>query len=142
MPLSSTSMWGARSRSLAATRSTHRWGGSRMWSSTEMSQSRLRSSVMRSSASCVGVVRRRVVRSVSVRSSGVASGRQLADGDVLDLLEVADALGAAFAAEAALLVAAPGGVGAEHARVHGDGAGAQPTGDGRTGRRVLAVHLA
>ena len=75
-----------------------------MWSSTEMSQSRLR---------CVGHL-------------------QLSDRHVLDLLEGADAVGAALAAEAALLVATARRVRAEHARVDVDRAGAQPARDLRS----------
>src|SRR5207302_2406030 len=111
------------SRSFAATRFTHRSGGSRMWSSTEMSQFRS------SSADTVPPF-------VSCFSS-----RQLADDQVLDLLELADPLGPAFAAEAALLVAAAGGVGAEECGVDVHRAGAQAPADAGGRGDVGAVDL-
>src|SRR3954464_6118896 len=95
-----------------------------MWSSTEMSQSRLRSPVI-----------------VSSVEFGRRSSRELADGDVLDLLEGTDAFDTALPAEAALLVTAAGRVGTEDPGVDIDRTGAQPAGDcGRRGD-VGAVDL-
>src|SRR5262245_2961266 len=111
-------MCGARSRSFAATRSTHTFGGSRMWSSTEISQSS-EASVMPASWCSL----------------------ELADRHVLDLLERADPVGAALAAEATLLVAAARGVRTEHGGVDVDGSRAQSARDLRRRAHVAPVHL-
>src|SRR6516165_5943671 len=121
---STVSMCGARSRSLAATRSTQRCDGSKMWSSTEISQSRFRS------------------LAVMLTLLPLDSRRQLADAHVLDLLEGPDALHAPLAAEAALLVAPAGCVRAEHRRVDVDRATPDASGHRRRGDDVGAVHLA
>src|SRR5208283_3852254 len=117
-------MCGARSRSLAATRSTQRFGGSRMWSSTEINQSRFWSVE---------------VMFTLLRKS---SGRQFADAQVLDLLEGPNALHAPLTAEAALLVTPTGRVRAEDRGVDVDRPAPDPAGHPGGRGQIRAVHLA
>ena len=84
----------------------------------------------------------RAVRARGRRPRSTSRGRrsscpssQLSDRHVLHLLERTDAVGPPLAAEAALLVATTRRVGAEHAGVHVDRAGAQTAARPRSRRR-------